>query len=114
MIQDKLRDITLRSLKALGVPEDMVEINFEHPTDSKNGDYSTNVAMLLFKHLGSTVKTPYDLAEKIAGGIQEELKYSFHAVFAKVEAVGPGFINFYLAKEFFKESVAEAVDKTAW
>jgi arginyl-tRNA synthetase len=114
MIQDKLRDITLRSLKALGVPPDMVAVNFEHPTDPKFGDYSTNVAMLLAKQLGASVKTPFDLASKIAAGIEEEVKYSYNSVVAKVEAVGPGFINFYLTKEFFKESVAEAIDQTAW
>lgn len=114
MIQDKLREITLRSLKALGVPGDMVAIQFDHPTDPKFGDYSTNVAMLLFKELGSTVKTPFDLAEKIALGISEEVKYSYHSVVAKVEAVHPGFINFHLTKEFFKSSIAEANDKTAW
>jgi arginyl-tRNA synthetase len=114
MIQDKLRDITIRSLKALGVPEDMVNIQFEHPTDPKFGDYSTNVAMLLFKQLGNSHKTPFDLAEKIAAGISEEVKYSYHSVIAKVEAVHPGFINFHLTKAFLKESVEEANDKTAW
>jgi arginyl-tRNA synthetase len=114
MIQDKLRDITVRSLKALGVPEDMVVINFEHPTDPKFGDFSTNVAMLLSKQLGASVKTPYELAEKIATGISEEIKYSYHSIIEKVEAVGPGFINFFLTKEFFKETIAEVNDKTAW
>ncbi|MCC2631173.1 MAG: hypothetical protein K0S38_982, partial [Candidatus Paceibacter sp.] len=114
MIHDKLREITQRSLKALGVPEDMVPIHFEHPNDPKFGDYSTNVAMLLSKQLGAGVKTPYDLAAKIATGISEEVKYSYHSVIAKVEAVGPGFINFYLTKDFLKESVAEVLDKTAW
>ena len=114
MIQETLRDITVRALKAMGVPDDMVTIQFDHPSDSKFGDFSTNVAMLLSKQLGASGKNPFDLAEKIVAGIEAEVKVSHKKTISKVEAVRPGFINFYLSKTFFQQSLEEALEKTAW
>ena len=114
MIQETLRDITERALKNMGVPADMAAIQFDHPTDTKFGDFSTNVAMLLFKQLGATAKSPFELAEKITAAIQEEVRLTRSTIIAKVEAVRPGFINFYLTKTFFQQSLAEAIEKTAW
>jgi arginyl-tRNA synthetase len=114
MIQETLRDITVRALKGMGMPEEMVAIQFDHPADTKFGDFSTNVAMLLSKQLGATVKTPFDLAEKIVAGIEQEIRTSHNKTIYKVEAVRPGFINFYLTKLFFQQSLADAIEKTAW
>jgi arginyl-tRNA synthetase len=114
MIQDKIKEVIQKALKALGVPADMVTINLEHPGDAKHGDYSTNVAMALFKQLGATHKTPFELAQKIVTGIQEQIKYSYSAPIHHVEAIQPGFINFYLTKDFFKGTIAEAINMTAW
>ncbi len=114
MIQETLRDITARALKEMGVPADMVTIQFDHPADTKFGDFSTNVAMLLGKQLGASIKTPFDMAERIVAAIQEEIRTSHNKTIAKVEAVRPGFINFYLTKLFFQQSLAEAIEKTAW
>lgn len=114
MIQQKIKDITVRALKSLGVPSDLTVVELEHPTDQKFGDYSTNVAMTLFRQLGATAKNPRDLAEKIAAGIKEEIKNSHNYPVEKVETVGAGFINFHLSKKFLQESVAEVLEKTAW
>ena len=67
----------------------------ERPKEASHGDYSTNVALALSKKLG---KNPMEIAQKIAEGIKDKL-------FEKVEAVAPGFINFYLSKEVFIESL---------
>jgi len=75
-----------------------VSFSIEHPDDFKNGDYSTNVAMVCAKKIG---KNPRELAENI----KIELEKKISKEISKVEVAGPGFINFYLSREFFTGSV---------
>ncbi len=92
-IKDKLEKLIEEALSTLGL--EGVKFVVEHPTDLKMGDYSTNVgiktgkAKEIFNHLGS----------KEIEGIE------------KIELAGPGFINFYLSKEFFKNSLGEIIEK---
>jgi len=65
-------------------------VQLEHPTDSKFGDYSTNIAM----------KAKVD-PEKII----KELKDN--PLFEKVTKAGPGFINFFLSKKALQEELLE-------
>ncbi|MEI7764967.1 MAG: arginine--tRNA ligase [bacterium] len=90
-------------LKNLGINE---EINFsvEHPESFVNGDYSTNVAMVCAKKIG---KNPRELAENI----KLELEKNILKEISKVEVAGAGFINFYLSREFFTESVKQILEK---
>lgn len=67
----------------------------EHPTDLKMGDYSTNVA-IKYGH-------KEELVRYIALNKSDEI--------GKVELAGPGFINFYLSKEFFRKSLGEIIEK---
>jgi arginyl-tRNA synthetase len=107
MIQETIKNLIERALASLGVPKDMVVINLDHPTDITKGDYSTNVAMALFKSLGATSKSPFELAEKIIGKINEELKGKKESPIEKVEAAQPGFINFFLTPKFFTDTISE-------
>lgn len=61
----------------------------------KMGDYSTNVGI----KTGKAKELLSFLASKEIEGVE------------KVEIAGPGFINFFLSKEFFKESLEEIVEK---
>ena len=97
-MKDKIKNLIQDALKNLSIEESNFVV--EHPEDLKNGDYSTNVAMVCAKNLK---KNPKDLAEQIAG---EMSKTVFDI---KIEAVG-GFINFYLSPEFFIGSVKEILD----
>ena len=86
---------------------DIADCNFsiEHPEDFKNGDYSTNVAMVCAKSCGINPKV---LAEKILTQLtnaQDLLQIE------KMEIAGPGFINFYLTREFFADSVIDILEK---
>lgn len=100
-MKEKIENLIKNALKNL----DMQEINFivEHPEDFKNGDYSTNVAMTLAKN---TKTDPKELAEKIVGALS---RLSLHKDIEKVEAKN-GFINFYLAQEFFVNSIKEILE----
>ncbi|MFA5999765.1 MAG: arginine--tRNA ligase [Candidatus Paceibacterota bacterium] len=97
-MQDKIKNLINDALKNLGIEENNFVV--EHPEDLKNGDYSTNVAMVCAKKLKMN---PKDLAQKITNELSLE-----RAVLSKVEAVG-GFINFYLSQEFFVSSIEKII-----
>lgn len=113
-IRETITQVIEHALGRLGVPRDMVAINLDHPADTKFGDYSTNVAMVLFKSLGASSKNPFELAQKITGEIEKELEAGNSKYIERVEAVQPGFINIYLAKNFFIDSIKDVLDKNAW
>lgn len=64
-----------------------VTINLEEPREKANGDYSTNIAMLLAK---PQRKAPRIIAEAIVKNIEKG------GIIEKCEVAGAGFINFYL------------------
>jgi arginyl-tRNA synthetase len=102
MMKEKLQKLIEEILKTLEITE--VNFSIEHPTDFKNGDYSTNVAMVCAKQLKTN---PRDLAEKIKIELEKDLSKEI----SKVEVAGAGFINFYLSREFFTENVKEILNK---
>lgn len=101
-IENKIRTLIKEALKNLKIEE--INFGVEHPSDLEMGDYSTNVAMALSKQ---EKKNPKELAEKI---VEEIIKNKIPEI-EKVEVAGPGFINFYLSKEFFTNSILEILDK---
>lgn len=92
-------EITQKALEKLGLSS--VDIALEHPTDLSHGDYATNVAMILAKKAG---EDPRALAEKITSQIISALPDT-EGFIEKVEVAGPGFINFYLSRKFFSQSI---------
>ena len=103
-MKEKLENLIKETLKNLNISEDVTFI-VEHPESFANGDYSTNVAMVCAKQLKTN---PKDLADKIT---KELSARKVLAEINKIEVAGPGFINFYLSREFFTESVNEILDK---
>ncbi|MBI5139216.1 arginine--tRNA ligase [Candidatus Nomurabacteria bacterium] len=96
----KIRDLVKQALKNLGIED--VDFVVEHPEDLQNGDYSTNVAMVLAKNLK---RNPKELAEEI----QNEISKNLDEEIEKIDAKG-GFINFYLSRKFFAGSVEEILN----
>lgn len=113
-VQDTIKKSIEDALHGLGIPEDLAPVVLDHPADSRFGDYSTNVAMVLFKTLGASSKNPLDLAQKIAQRLQDEIAASHNEYIDHVEAVAPGFINVYLSRKFFTDSISEILEKNAW
>ena len=101
-IKDKIQNLIKEALKSLEINSE-TDFAVEHPADLKMGDYSTNVAMVYAKDLKMN---PKDLAEKIV----EELNKNKISEIEKIEVAGPGFINFYLSKVFFANSLNEIID----
>lgn len=71
----------------------------EVPADRKNGDYSTNAAMVNAR----TFRLP---PRKIAEAITENIDLA-GTYFEKVEIAGPGFINFYLSDVYYADVLFE-------
>ncbi len=93
------------ALKNLGINEE-VNFSIEHPEDFKNGDYSTNVAMVYAKKIG---KNPKELAEEIVKSMSDMDFVS------KIQVAGAGFINFYLSKDYFKSVLKKIIEeKEKW
>jgi len=90
-IVEKIENILI---KATGVKN----INIEHPSDEKFGDYATNVAMVV---ANVEKKNPRVVAEEIVNKIEQE------KIFEKVEVAGPGFINMYLSKEILLDEAED-------
>ncbi len=113
-ITDQIREAIFEAVKATysaqggpasGWPDveiKLEEVELEHPTAEEHGDYSSNVALRLAKELG---KNPREVAEEIVNGLvgQKDSKLE------KIEVAGPGFINFWLTKDFLAGQVSEVL-----
>jgi arginyl-tRNA synthetase len=105
-MQEKITHIIKEALVNLGIEE--IDFVVEHPEDLKNGDYSTNVAMVCAKKIKNPpAGGPKELAEKIKLELEKNLPQKIE----KIEVAGAGFINFYLSQKFFAESIEEIVNQ---
>lgn len=88
-IQKTLTEMLKSALQTCGATGTIV---LEHPADTAHGDFSCNIALALAKEVGMN---PREFAEKIVAELPA------HGDVERVEVAGAGFINFYLAKDFF-------------
>jgi len=102
-MKEQIQKLIQEVLKKLSIEN--CDFSVEHPDDFKNGDYSTNVAMVCAKKLG---ENPKELAEKI---VAELFPRQGLGEIEKVEVAGSGFINFYLSREFFTKSIENILNK---
>ncbi len=91
-----------RALTQAGI-ETAQEIQLEKPADSKFGDFSTNIALVLAKECK---KNPRQLAEEISGHLSFE-----PGTVGKTEIAGPGFINFYLEPVFIMRQLEQVIEQ---
>ena len=110
-MQEKIKNLINEVLKNLNIDSLAGGSDFvvEHPADLKMGDYATNIAMVLSKSLK---QNPREIAEKIVKEINLTTSPSLlgEGEIQKVEIAGAGFINFYLSKEFFANSIKEILE----
>ena len=100
MMKDKIKTLIEESIRVLQKEKklkefEIPEVLVEKPSDDKNGDYSTNIALKITKLAD---KKPFELSKIIKGKFQT-ISYGLE----KVETVEPGFINFYLSKNYLEE-----------
>jgi arginyl-tRNA synthetase len=74
---------------------------FDRPPKPELGDYSSNAAMLLAAPLG---EAPRDVAVRLGAELERELGTVGHL--DRVEVAGPGFVNLFLADEWYRQAMA--------
>ena len=105
---DEVREIILKALAELVADGELANeaipaFNVEIPADAKNGDMSTNVAMVCARTFRMA---PRMIADKILTKVY--LEGSF---FEKCEVAGAGFINFFFSDKWFGEVVKNVSDE---
>ena len=95
MLRVQIKKAVFEAVKAACPEVDvkLEDIALEHPAVEEHGDYSTNIAMVLAKHVSQNPR-------ELAGNIVAEIKERLPKEISKIEVAGPGFINFYLSPEF--------------
>lgn len=76
-------------LEKLNVTDVIIDV--EHPINPDHGDFSSSIAFKLTKQLK---KNPFEIAQMIISKLPK------HPSIEKIEAIKPGFINFWLSREF--------------
>ncbi len=111
LVKETQLELRRRILEALGravangeLPaEPIPDFIVERPSNSANGDFSTNVAMAgarAFK------KAPRAIAESIVKNLDLE-----ESLFDRAEIAGPGFINFFLSQQYYTEILKDIAAK---
>src|SRR5438105_4952050 len=77
-------------LKQLGLEGIIPHIDY--PSDSKHGDYATNIALIVAKRLG---KNPMEAAGEIVK--TWHMAHGTWHIVEKMEIAKPGFINFWIS-----------------
>ncbi len=106
-IINQVKETLIEEIKASIIKSELVEtvpeIKIETPKDPANGDYSSNIAMVLTK---LARKNPREIANQIVGNLDTN-----KANVKKVDIAGPGFINFYLDQQYLTEIIKTALTK---
>lgn len=101
-MQEQIKQYIEEILKELELPQ--VSFDVELPKDISNGDFSTNISLILSKQVG---KNPKEIAESISKKFEERS----YPEFSNIEIAGPGFINLYLSKEYFEKEISKPISK---
>lgn len=80
-----------------------VDFKVEHPKEQINGDFASNIALVMSSVLN---KRPLAIAEEIVKQLGESLNFV-----DKVVVAGPGFINFYLSTVFLQNQVQKIIEE---
>ncbi len=105
MLKDDIKDLVKDSIEDLQETKEfpgfqIPEIPVDYPREKSHGDYSTGIALQLVKNIN---KRPIEIATLLA----KQLSILSNDVFEKVEAVQPGFINFFIKKEYLQNQVKQ-------
>ena len=111
LIKEAQQELHLIIMNALGEciadgvfpPEFIPSFNLEIPADPKNGDLSTNAAMVCARAFRMA---PRKIAEEIVKKV-----FLTGSYFEKCEVAGAGFINFFFSKEWFSDVVSAVLDE---
>ena len=98
-MDEVLKTAIAETIIKLGLPQ--ADFVVEHPAELSHGDYACNVALVLAK---AAQKSPRAVAEEIKAALMGQIEYV-----ERIEIAGPGFLNFYLTRDFFSAEMARAL-----
>ncbi len=98
-IKKELQSIIKDSLNKLNISFDTNKIVIEVPKEEINGNYSTNISLMLTKELH---KNPLEIAELIRSNIDSK-------IIEKIEVAPPGFINIFLTKQVLENEINKII-----
>jgi arginyl-tRNA synthetase len=94
-IQEILSDCFIDSINQVFPNLDNINIEIISTNNPNFGDYQTNIAMQLKKHI--EIKNPREIAQKI---IDRIVQNGYPPSVKKIEVAGPGFINIFLNNQW--------------
>ena len=102
-ISNEIESLIKKALLGLdfSLPE---KIEITHPDILDHGDFTTSFCLAEARKLG---KNPREFAEQILSVISK----NENTYVEKVEIAGPGFLNFYLSKKFFRDFLTRKDEK---
>ncbi len=115
MIKEKIKQLIKNSIKNLQNEEKFIkfeipEISIEYPREKTHGDYSCNIALqiakIIFTHRSLNEggkKKPLEIGNLLV----DKIISSGSDLFEKVEVAAPGFINFFISKEYLRGQIKE-------
>lgn len=104
----------IKDLALQGLSREASGLVLQTPKDQSHGDYASNIAMILWANKELRIKNPewknpLELAQKIVDSIIQNLRFMIH--FDRIEAVAPGFINFFLSEKYLVSNLKEILEK---
>jgi arginyl-tRNA synthetase len=96
-METTIRNLVSKALKELSFQE-KIAFTVEQPKDIHNGDYATNVALVLANY---QKELPLDIAKKIVAWMKDNKPKEI----SEIATAGIGFINFSLSQEFFNTTL---------
>lgn len=102
MIKRVIRSKVKEVLESLYPEHKDTPFEVEVPKNEAFGDYSTNVALVLKGKVG---KNPREIAQNFVNRLSKEYYFS------KLEIAGPGFINFWIAEDFYRKNLRNLLEK---
>jgi arginyl-tRNA synthetase len=111
----KARNIIIKALRKVTGTED---IHLQTPEQEDHGDYATNVALQLKNLKTKKLKdqlqvtnhqSPRETAQEIVNRLKADKELT--KVVDKIEVAGPGFINFFLEKEYLIDQLSVILNK---
>jgi len=105
-MKEQLQTLLTQSLEALVASSVLSEvpgnIRIDHSKDKTQGDFASNIAMVLSKQAKCS---PRDLAQQIIDNLPDSSEID------KTEIAGPGFINFFMSQGSNASVVSQIIDQ---
>lgn len=103
LLKSCITDAVNKAIESGALPQSEIpEFIIEQPADRKNGDFSSNIAMAGARAFH---QAPRAIAQAICDNISLE-----GSLIEKCEIAGPGFINFYMADDYYSEILKDVVE----